>query len=183
MEMIKDGSYVSAKELLNQTTCDKLLAEFKAEGTPARMQRHGRGGKVKMPYVAFAAIFNDWRDQISESKPRVFLLDVSGSHCRPTRIEYYLAKGWRIIDWWLPLDDRSSDDAKRMFNEDRYRILNSWLKSRVSDQGEVFAKDTEISEMKRKMREMEEKLAEAGGQVATATKRTAKRDVGDDGRL
>lgn len=142
----------------------------------------------KFPYVLFVGGFVRFEKNEADGTSKFeryldeFLLDCSGCHAHPEKIRHYMSKGWRIVKWKLPVNDKCerigrSDPFKASKTEfdperDHFEELAKYIVS-VQEQSKMLSKDQQ-----REFERTKKELAEMREKVAKANKKTSK--PGDD---
>lgn len=132
------------------------------------------------PYVLFLhdAYVQDAGDTTHKRRPEYFYLDVTGSHGHPEKLNYYLSKGFKIVEHYIPEFKKKADGFKGYTDfgdeKDHYRDMRSII-SRVINT--ASPEKYKASEEKAKSLEDENKLLQAKLEKALADK--ADKNKGD----
>lgn len=135
-----------------------------------------RKNKSRQPayYVLFESIVHQYSRETGEStlERGIFCLDVSGTHAHPSKIQQYLDKGWKLLEWKLPLDEngRQQKDNKLLnpyegtsnFGDDvdHFEELNQYLQGITRNNENLVREErSRADKIQRELDEMKAKIA------------------------
>lgn len=134
-----------------------------------------RETKEPVPYILFLhdAYVQDAGDTTHKRRPEYFYLDVSGSHGHPEKLNYYLSKGFKVVEYHIP-EFRPKDDGFKGYtnfgdDKDHFKDMRNIL-SRV--QNTASPEKYKASEEKVSQLEKDNKKLQAQLEKALAEKQT-----------
>jgi hypothetical protein len=140
----------------------------------------------KTPYVLFGKLpyVTDMKVGDGEQKidrvPKRFVLDCSGSHAHQEKILYYTAKGFSVLKYKLPVEEKP-DPYKGLTNfgddTNHFKDLALFIEQQMrSTDGRIHELQAELAEAKAREDVMAKKIADATAELA---KRAPKKPEGD----
>ena len=154
-----DGQPVNMDEL---ALWDDLLAAHK--------KRKIRPTARRGAYIVFGKVSVSRGGPKKVPVPGLFILNVSNCHRTTTKAEYYLKKGWKILDWFFPTDrdvpplDReavnhlSGWQLRCLEDRDPYYDLRNWCKAKHATHKGMNEFHIERDELQTRIAELEAKL-------------------------
>lgn len=152
----------------------KLTEGFKEPKTPYVLF-----GKV--PYVTSMTVKDG--EQKIDRVPKLFVLDCSGSHAHQEKILYYTAKGFSVLKYKLPVDEKP-DPYKGVTNfgddANHFKDLALFIEQQMrSTDGRIHELLAELNEAKAREDVMAKKIADAEAELAKRTPKKAAAGEGD----
>jgi hypothetical protein len=131
----------------------------------------------KEPYIALGFTQKEQKEDRVYYYQRVWRLPIGLSHSSVDKVKYYINKGWTPIEFWIP---QSQDDLPPPSRQGDLLIESGWAlefktqegRRRMADLRDYIQREimgqTEAVEQKRKIKTLEQKLADAEAKLAKA---------------
>jgi len=152
-----------------QTEYDELLANFRE---PMLQRRR------KIPYVLFGLQRQNFdAEGRMKPEPDLFCLDCSSSSGQIPIIQYYLGKGFKILKYWFPVNEKAQEVQKGQIAVEvddklgtgQYRALANFCQQTMDyDPEEIKKLKIEKSLLEERLAKEQEKNAKAEGKAGAS---------------